>query len=243
MTDRVQAYLDGEIARNELSDGERVRVVELETTTTAVAAALRAVPAPDLTSAVMRGLPAAPPDRYEFPSATADPFAWLTKPRSLTLTARPAFLFAAAAAIAAFALFRSEPDASLARGVMAYAAPDAPMIVQFRLEVDNASKVQLEGSFTQWEPLYDLAEVAPGQWSVLVPLAPGVHDYVFIVDGERRVADPYQRRAEDGNGLPVSRLFLTRPKSVESPTRLAAHTQRRGPNTPGASAPALGEAK
>jgi hypothetical protein len=242
MTDRVQEYLDGEIPRNELSEGERVRVAELEAVTTGVAAALRAVRAPDLTEAVMRRLPSLTPERYEFPSAPANPFGWLGKPRSLTLTARPAFLLAAAAAVAGFALFPKEQQVSNEPIVLA--APDAPLVVQFRLEDGNAKKVELEGSFSAWKPLYELAQVGPGQWSVLVPLSPGVHDYVFIVDGERRVVDPYARRAEDGNGLTVSRMFLVRPKPPESsPTRVAARRPPRGsrPITPGTETPGFGE--
>jgi 1,4-alpha-glucan branching enzyme len=94
-----------------------------------------------------------------------------------------------------------------------HAAP-APMYVQFRLDAPNASSVQLVGSFTGWEPRYELHETSPGVWSVLVPLKPGVHDYGFMVDGERWVVDPKAPQVDDQFGGTNSRLSLAPPSGA-----------------------------
>ena len=90
--------------------------------------------------------------------------------------------------------------------------PDAAprLFVQFRLETD-AMNVQLAGSFTNWEPAYQLHQMSPGVWTIAVPLPQGVHDYAFIVDGQRWVADPYAPRINDGFGGTNSRLTLLLP--------------------------------
>lgn len=79
--------------------------------------------------------------------------------------------------------------------------------MQFRLEAD-ATQVQLAGSFTNWALSYELHQIAHGVWTVTVPLTPGVHDYAFVLDGQRWVADPYAPHVDDGFGGMNSRLTL-----------------------------------
>jgi len=88
---------------------------------------------------------------------------------------------------------------------------DTPVYVQFRLEAAGASRVALAGNFTGWEPRYELQETAPGSWSIVLPLRPGVHDYAFVVDGRHWVADPYAPRVDDGFGGANSRIALLPP--------------------------------
>jgi 1,4-alpha-glucan branching enzyme len=71
--------------------------------------------------------------------------------------------------------------------------------------------VQLAGSFTNWEPRYELRQAAPGIWTITVPLTQGVHDYAFVVDGEQWVADPYAPQIGDGFGGTNNRLALLSP--------------------------------
>jgi 1,4-alpha-glucan branching enzyme len=94
---------------------------------------------------------------------------------------------------------------------VAAAGADAPLYVQFRLSAPGASQVAVAGSFTDWRPEYELTEVEPGLWSVMVPLRPGVYDYTFVIDGERMVVDPYAPRVADSFGGSNSRLFLPAP--------------------------------
>ena len=85
------------------------------------------------------------------------------------------------------------------------------LYVQFRLEAPEASTVRLAGSFNGWKPTYELREAAPGVWTALVPLDPGVYDYTFVVDGKQWVPDPYAPQVDDSFGGTNSRLFLPAP--------------------------------
>ncbi len=80
--------------------------------------------------------------------------------------------------------------------------------VQFRLEAHGASRVALAGTFTGWQPEYELRETAPGTWSILVPLLPGIHDYAFVVNGTEWLADPHALQIDDGFGGVNSRIAL-----------------------------------
>jgi hypothetical protein len=48
-------------------------------------------------------------------------------------------------------------------------------------------------------------------WSILVPLSPGVHQYGFVIDGERWVADPLSAQIDDGFGGVNSQLSILAP--------------------------------
>jgi 1,4-alpha-glucan branching enzyme len=86
----------------------------------------------------------------------------------------------------------------------------APVVyVQFRLESAQARQVALAGTFTGWQPTLQLEQKEPGVWTALVPLRPGVHDYVFVVDGERWVPDPNApQQVDDSFGGTNSRISL-----------------------------------
>lgn len=217
MTDRIHACLDGDLPPEALSPAERARLASLESQIQEVAVALRAAPVPDLTARVLQSLPAqktaaaaAPPSPGVWERMTG----WLWRPRTISFQLRPAYgvMGVAAAVLAAVVVPVQAPAPTLPAVVAASPLADAPrMFVQFRLEVPHASQVQLAGSFTEWQPSLELREVAPGVWSALVPLEPGVHDYTFVVDGQEWVVDPYAPRVEDSFGGSNSRLFLPTP--------------------------------
>lgn len=87
-------------------------------------------------------------------------------------------------------------------------AADTVHIVRFVFADPNAQRVTLAGDFNGWSrsatPLEDVA--GSGQWSVELVLAPGRHEYVFIVDGERWVADPFALTQRDEFGQESSVL-------------------------------------
>lgn len=64
--------------------------------------------------------------------------------------------------------------------------------VEFVLSAPGASRVSIVGDFNEWNPAATpLRPTArDGLWSVRVPLVPGRHEYVYLVDGVRWVADP-----------------------------------------------------
>ena len=61
--------------------------------------------------------------------------------------------------------------------------------VVFVMAHPDAERVELMGDFTRWSPV-KFQEVSDGIWKLEMDLAPGRHEYVFIVDGERFLVDP-----------------------------------------------------
>ena len=88
------------------------------------------------------------------------------------------------------------------------AATDTVHVVRFVLSAPGARSVTVAGDFNGWSreatPLEDVA--GSGQWVVTLPLAPGRHEYAFVVDGERWVADPFAAVARDEFGQESSVL-------------------------------------
>lgn len=169
-------------------------------------------PAPDVRAAVMRRIeevePLASPQRAGVLARFAD-LLWV--PREVSI--RPAFALAGAAAVAILFLVpyvREAPPVAPELAAGPADVHDPHLFVQFRLEA-AAMRVQLAGSFTNWEPRYELRQSAPGIWAITVPLSQGVHDYAFVVDGQQWVADPYAPQIGDGFGGTNSRLSLLSP--------------------------------
>ena len=81
-------------------------------------------------------------------------------------------------------------------------APDTVHVVRFVFAAPEARSVALAGDFNGWSreatPLEDLD--GRGQWSVTLTLPAGRHEYAFVVDGERWVADPFAAVARDEFG-------------------------------------------
>jgi hypothetical protein len=222
MDERLHASLDGDLAPGDLTASERADKAAFEARVSRLRAGIsRRAPA-DTDSVVMRrirdlGLEPLP--------APAEPLlrrvarsAWTA--HEIRLRVRPVYAFAAAAVLAAVLLSGGAllggaltpspltPAPSLA------AAADAPagaIYVQFRLEAGSASDVALAGSFSDWQPTHGMQQSVDGVWTILVPLPPGVHDYGFIVDGERWVPDPYAPQVDDGFGGVNSRLTVLTP--------------------------------
>ena len=159
-------------------------------------------PAPDLSGPVMRRITESriAPARL---SALHQISNVLWAPRDVRLRWRPAYVLAAAALLLPALVFLP----------YSFRAPNADpqMFVQFHLEAPDATDVRLAGSFTNWEPRYELHEIAPGNWTITLPLAAGVHDYVFVVNGQRWIPDPYASRIDDGFGGVNSRISVVVP--------------------------------
>ena len=174
---------------------------------------LESRPAPDVTDAVMSRI-------SNVESSEPAPRAGLLQrlfgmvwtPRQISI--RPAYAIVGFAAVAL--LFLTAPSLRQPPGFASQAAngSEPEVFVQFRLET-AAMRVQLAGSFTNWEPRYELRESAPGVWTITVPLTQGVHDYAFVVDGQQWVPDPYAPQIGDGFGGTNSRLSLLSPDSPQ----------------------------
>ncbi len=90
----------------------------------------------------------------------------------------------------------------LAPAASATAPPSVPaVVVRFTLMAPGARTVGLAGDFNGWDPAATpLVEGGAGVFAASVPVAPGAHEYMFVVDG-RWVTDPTAaERRPDGFG-------------------------------------------
>lgn len=218
MNERIHQVLDGELPREQLTRQEQSMLAEYEATIAAAAHALPRHVAPDLTAGVMSRIASAEraPVRAARGTSLRGALAWLWTPRPVTV--RPAWgLGLAAAAVTALALFTQAdvrgPDAMQASPA---SATPAQVYVHFRLDAPDASSVHLAGDFTAWEPDVAMHQTQPGVWTVILPLSAGVHDYAFVIDGERWTPDPLATTVDDGFGGQNSRLSILPPERTRA---------------------------
>src|SRR5262245_886119 len=185
MTHRIDDYLDGTVDRRVLTPEERTHVDVLERAIEETRAFIDERPAPDLTIGVMHAIQADRATSHR-PSTFARVTRGIWTRRVISLRFRPAYVIVAAAAVAIVAVL---VPLSKPRGVTGSTQSGADssqrLLVQFRLQATEASTVQLAGSFTNWQPQYELHQSAPGIWTITLPLPLGVHDYAFVIDGQR----------------------------------------------------------
>lgn len=226
MNERTQKALDGDLPRQELSPAE---AAELAAAEAGIDIVLRTVPVatlPDLAPAVMRRIEeleagrrasgatvAAMAESADLGGASAsrtpirDALAWIWRPRRLALSWRPAYAFALVAAVALVLPLRPEPVVT---------SPAAQRVLtQFVLDAPDARQVVLAGDFTNWQPSHELTRTEAGVWTVVVALDPGIHNYAFVVDGERWTPDPNAPAVSDGFGGLNSRLAVLAPDEAE----------------------------
>ncbi len=206
---RVDRYLEGDLARTDLTPDEQAEAGGMETLIEAARAYVTARPDPDLTARVMARIDTAHPQRMSaWQSVVARLRGTLWTSRRVSFHVRPAYVLLGAVLVVSgvvqwgYLYPRSRP-------ATADAAPLAPaVLVQFRLDAPAAATVRLAGSFTNWEATHELHQTAPGIWTITLPVPLGVHDYAFVVDGSRWVADPHAPHVDDGFGGTNSRLAL-----------------------------------
>lgn len=219
MDDRIQRALDGELPRDYLTRAEAAELAATEAHLNAVLRAVPTAPLPDLAPSVMRRIEAAG-TRYTAAAPRAGAFQrdlaaapalalvrsfveWVWKPRPVSIGWRPAYGLAAAAILALTLL--------VGRETVSAPHQTQQVLTQFLLNAPDAQQVSLAGDFTGWQPAHTMTRSEPGVWTVVVPLDPGIHNYAFIVDGERWVADPNAPAVDDGFGGLNSRLAVLAP--------------------------------
>ncbi len=200
MDDITQRALDAELHRGHLPAAEQARLAEAERLFAAVVGAVDERPIPDLAPAVMARIAN---NKQAAPSSRASWLGWLWQPRPLALQWRPAYGLAAALVVIAAALtLRGGDPAQLPT------ANGNQILARFQLNAPDAHQVSLAGEFTEWKPNVQLTRNDAGVWTVVVPLDPGVHQYAFVVDGDRWMPDPTTPSYDDGFGGLNSRLAL-----------------------------------
>lgn len=134
---------------------------------------------------------------------------WFTRPRAVTVRLRPAWTLALAAGLAAILLLPASPQSGLVPG-----ANDG--IARFVGHFPGARSVEVVGSFNDWSrgSLHLRDEDHDGIWHGDAVLPAGQHEYMFVVDGERWVADPLAGRYVDDGFGQENALLIVRPASA-----------------------------
>jgi hypothetical protein len=220
MNDRMQRALDGELSRDELTPAE---AAELDESNALFAGILRSIsppPLPSLGAAVLRRIDAVEESAISpwAGSATTQRssglMSWLWSPTRFSISLRPAYAIGVAAVLAVIVGVQfgnrgvGNLDHIAERPGVATSTGSQEVLVQFRFEAPRARAVSLAGDFSDWSPTYALKRSEPGVWTVVVPLKPGVHDYSFIVDGEKWTPDPAAPAMADGFGGMNSRIAV-----------------------------------
>ncbi len=205
---RIDRYLDGDLERSALTRSEQDEADRIGAVIESARNALYAQPPPDLTAAVMGRVATTRPRRAaRWQAAVIDAGSALWTARRITLCVRPAWAVLTVLLCIGVAVAWTWPQpGTMTLDVAAPAEPGPTLLVQFRLEA-RATSVRLAGSFTNWEPTFELREAAPGVWTAILPVPLGVHDYAFLVDGTWQ-PDPYAPQVNDGFGGRNSRLAL-----------------------------------
>jgi len=213
MTDGIDRCLEGTLDRTQLTSEELAHVDTVERVIHETRAFVDARPAPDCLAGVMRQIEHLAVDPATRPtSALARSLASLWTARRVSFQFRPAYGLVAAVAVVALMTFWPSTWRPIAGAPAASVNVEPRLFVQFRLQASDASNVRLAGSFTNWQPQYELRRTAPGIWTITIPLMPGVHDYAFVVDGERWIPDPNAQAVDDGFGGVNSRIALVAPE-------------------------------
>lgn len=186
MQEKMQRYLDGELAREELSeklrreaDGWDALLDDVRMT------ALSGAPS-WLEHRVLRAVEAS-----RLP-AWRRSLSWLLQPRTIRVAPAPAF-----AALAVLAAAIALPFTRGGSGL----SEDETVYVHLFLEAPAASSVAIAGDFNRWEPIELEDPNGDGIWSTRLAVHPGIYEYMFLLDGSRWMADPHAEwYSDDGFG-------------------------------------------
>jgi hypothetical protein len=134
---------------------------------------------------------------------------WFLRPQHFTL--RPAMGFAML--IVALFITKTLSTGGVEETPVA-AAPVGTVLVRFEFAASQASQVTLAGSFNEWSDGALPMSRQNGVWTVTVPLTPGEHEYLFVVDGDRWEPDPNAHaQVDDGFGQSNS-IIAVGPRGV-----------------------------
>lgn len=215
MNENLQKYLDGELAFEALGAEERAEAERWNALLGGSKPWGEVSAPPWLESRVMASLPARPAK-----GGLAGVLSWLASPQPIRVRPISLGLIGAAAGLLLFlgrgrldTVQPGTPDSAM--NMRAVAAETAPVVyVQFVFAKPGAATVTVAGDFNAWDvrgtPLTDTD--GDGIWTGRVALRPGVHKYMFVVDGEKWVTDPQaDSYVDDGFGMRNAVLSVAHP--------------------------------
>lgn len=202
MRPELQAYLDGDLPREALPEDLQVQARRWDALLSDIES-IGPLGAPaGLEARIVRSLP--PGLRRGGWTRAKD---WALRPRVIRISP-----LAGLAVAAAVALVIVRPWSG---GEPMSAPSERTIFVQFMLEAPGANSVAVAGDFNGWSPALVLADPdGDGVWTGRVQLEPGVHEYMFVIDGSQWITDPEaQRYADDGFGNRNAVLVVAPPAS------------------------------
>jgi hypothetical protein len=205
MSDDIRRYLDEEAALDALPAGVRDEARAWDRLLDAFRFEDVAAGAPHwLEDRVMAEIEALPE-----PGALSRAWRWLLRPQSIRLS--PAVVGLAAAAVASVFLL-PRPEVGVSGGGEGNGVATV-VYVQFMLEAPGARSVAVGGDFDAWRGSHTLEDAdGDGVWTGRVPVEPGLHSYMFLLDGSEWVTDPEASRYnDDGFGNRNAVLAVTAP--------------------------------
>ena len=118
---------------------------------------------------------------------------------------------------------RAVNNETITARTVATATPTATLM-RFAVQVPEAQRVAIVGDFNAWD-----ANATPlewdadnGVWSAFLPLTPGRHEYMFVVDGREWVTDPLAVAERDEFGEASSVVRVPEPAATQSTARSGA---------------------
>ncbi len=193
MKDELHRHLDGDVPFESLEGEVREKADEwARMLATFRASAPRDAAPPWLEQKVMSEIEA-----LSEPGVLGRLFAWLIEPAAIRVPPLAAGLVAAALALVILLPGRA-PDPIAVAGPQGSPGVESITYVQFVLDAPNARTVAVAGDFSDWEPSFRLEDIdGDGIWTGRVPVRPGVHGYMFLIDGTEWQTDPYADRYQD----------------------------------------------
>ena len=218
----VQRFIDQELSAEErlafvarLGSDERLRnrVMALEH----IAASASRLPRSDVPPGFVAGVVR----RLESERSVSRPwFDVFTMPRAFEWGAAGVLAMVLAAFVTGGIVGRySAPVAGPAPiGTVAGAVDDSqttPVSVRLVVVQPGAQSVEAAGDFNGWDPAQTpLERISEDAWAVTLALEPGRYQYLFVVDGERWVMDPFATdQADDGFGSRNAVLEVRAPQA------------------------------
>jgi anti-sigma-K factor RskA len=121
--------------------------------------------------------------------------------------------FAAMLLVALVVTFANRPrNAPVETAMIGQQEQEQTVNVTMKLHAPEAHHVAVAGTFNKWKTdTHVLTRQENGIWTISVPLKPGEHSYMFVVDGKAWVTDPNADAYQDdgfGNKNAVKRVSI-----------------------------------
>jgi len=211
----ARRFLDGDLTEAELEpalhriaeDAEARTLLQFEAKMTQDLAATRsAEPPPDFAAETIEAVAAADPAASTGPSVWDQLEAlWTRLTAPVLLRLRPAYagLALLLAGLGAWVAWPSAPPGPQTASNMAsepqqtvqqadISSTRETVWIRFMYTDSQADSVAVAGDFSQWNPIPLAPRDVDGEtvWTGLVPVPRGEHEYQFLINGDRWVADP-----------------------------------------------------